>query len=566
MTAPGAPPPRLPDDAAVVLDPAVEVLDAQVERCSFLCHTGLDTGMVVPPGEGLLDFVRSLTGAPALVGALRREYDDAELVDAILASLLARGFAHVASDGGGAVVAPAPRRRAVVIDLDAGPSVDDVCARWGAGATAPEVLLRCARLTDHGATLRGLAARRADGALAAHHVVVRAADVACDAGTLDALVRLRTSVEVDGVDWPAPAAPPPGLAPLVRALVPALVVMAPGRSILDGEARDRCLEWTRQEHVSGVGLRLDPSAFREDEAHAVFHAVRALEDAVGDVVVVNLPGDEVLLGNTDRGWLDGDEPDEARRLRLAYLRWRIPLLRRMEGHCAWSQVPDVEDRWIRDAEDLLPNHPELLGLGPGRSIVDVCGGLGRVARRLSPAVGPDGVVVSVELRRFVTERARRFAYEGGFPNLQFRPGRAERLPLADGSVDAAVNEWTGAIWELGLGPTMVAEMARVVRPGGRVAVTHRLVQLRLDALAEPWVQYDEIFGWVRDAFRHPDLTVVAERVWGQVVPSKGGTKANLWREQFLPRLVDPDDRVFPEDADDAPVKADVYLTMVAERR
>jgi ubiquinone/menaquinone biosynthesis C-methylase UbiE len=275
----------------------------------------------------------------------------------------------------------------------------------------------------------------------------------------------------------------------------------------------------------------------------------------------------VLLGNTDRGRLSEETSDAARRFRKTYMRWRIPLIKAFEGNNVWSQIPGVEDKWIRSGEDLLPNHPELLLLKPGSSIADVCGGMGRVARRLASAVGPDGIIISIELRRFLTERARRFAYEGNFTNLQFRTGRAERLPLPDKAVDAAVNEWTGEIWELGLGPTMVKEMVRVVRPGGRIAVTHRLVQLHLDALDKPWVQYEHIYKWVRDAFQHPELTIVAERVWGQIAPSKGGENASFWVEQYMPRLVDTHDRLFPhEDPDRGSSLVDVYLTMVAERR
>jgi ubiquinone/menaquinone biosynthesis C-methylase UbiE len=564
MEVPDVPLQSLSDDALVMLDPAVEILKTE-DEFSLLCQTDLEVGMVVPPGEGLLDFVRSLMGKPARVGALREEYDDRKLIDEMLSSLLAHGFARVMPHEG----PPAARalRRAVVIDLDAIATIEELCALWSAGETAPEVLLRCLRLSDHNATLRELAHRRAAGTLRAHHVVVRASDVRCDGDVREFVVRLGAAVEIDGVEWPAPHGSIPGLAELTRALIATHVIMAPDASILDESIRERCVAWCRSEFVSGLCLRLDPSTIAEEECAGVLDAVRALEIVLGDVVVTNMPGDEVLLGNTDRGWLSAETSDAGRRFRLAYLRWRIPLIKAFEGDCPWSQIPEVEDQWVRSAEDLLPNHPELLLLAPGSSIVDVCGGMGRVARRLAPAVGPDGVVISIELRRFLTERARRFAYEGTFTNLQFRPGRAEQLPLPDCAVDAAVNEWTGAIWELELGPTMVKEMARVVRPGGRIAVTHRLVQLRLDALDKPWVQYEQIYQWVRDAFRHPELTIVAERVWGQTVPSKGGQNATLWVEQYMPRLVDPNDRILPhEDSDRGSALADVYLTMIAERR
>jgi ubiquinone/menaquinone biosynthesis C-methylase UbiE len=355
---------------------------------------------------------------------------------------------------------------------------------------------------------------------------------------------------------------------LARHRISTHAIMRPDASILDERVRDRAVEWVRRESVSGLCLRLDPDVWgtvADDQLVAVLDAVRALEAVVGDVAVMDMPSDEVLLGNSERPTPAGSPP--ARRLRLAYVRWRVPLLKSFEAPFVWPQVPDVEDKWIRPTDDLLPNHPELLQLRLGSTIVDVCGGLGRVARRLAPAVGPDGIIISIELRRLMTERARRFAYEQNAMALQFRPGLAQRLPLPDGSVDAAVNEWTGVIWNLGLGPAMVNEMTRVVRPGGRIAVTHRLVQLRLGALDQPWVQYKDIYGWVRDAFRHPELTIVAERVWGQTVPSVVGENARDWTERYLPRLVTHHgEKVDDGDADPRSPIADVFLTLIAERR
>jgi len=188
-----------------------------------------------------------------------------------------------------------------------------------------------------------------------------------------------------------------------------------------------------------------------------------------------------------------------------------------------------------------------------------------VARRLSPAVGAEGRIISIEMLRCLSDRARHYACERGFANLEFRPGLAQRLPLPNGIADAAVNEWTGGIWELGLGPAMVREMARVVRPGGRIAVTHRLVRIPLDRLAEPWVQYDAIYDWVRSAFACPELTILSERIWGQIAPSLIGERANLWRKQYLPCAIDPHDFIYEHETD-AGAHADVYLTILAERQ
>ena len=97
MDTQSAPPQGLSDDAFVMLDPAVEVLEIEVTECSLLCQMDLEVGMAVPPGEGLLDFVRSLMGEPARVGALREDYDNRRLIDEMLSSLLTHGFTHVTS-------------------------------------------------------------------------------------------------------------------------------------------------------------------------------------------------------------------------------------------------------------------------------------------------------------------------------------------------------------------------------------------------------------------------------------------------------------------------------------
>lgn len=570
----------LADDAFVMLDPAVEILPAE-SGVSLLCQTALEVGMVMPPGEGILEFVRSLMAAPARVGTLREEYDDRDLIDGMLSSLLGYGFAHVTSREAPSDEAlarlrttadrNAARRRTVAIDLDVPGALESGCAAWSAGAAAAEVVLRCARLGDHEAALGELARRRRAGTLRAHHVIVRTPDPRCDRSTRESLLRLGAAVEIEGVAWPAPDASVPGLAELAGHRISTHAIMRPDASILDERVRDRAAEWVRREFVSGLCLRLDPDALwgaaavTDEQLVAVLDAVRALEAVLGDVAVMDMPSDEVLLGNSERPMPARSEI--ARRLRLAYVRWRVPLLKSFEAAFVWPQVPEVEDKWIRPSDDLLPNHPELLQLRPGSTIVDVCGGLGRVARRLAPAVGADGVIISIELRRLMTERARRFAYERDAMNLQFRPGLAQRLPLPDRSVDAAVNEWTGVIWVLGLGPAMVNEMTRVVRPGGRIAVTHRLVQLRLGALDQPWVQYKDIYGWVRDAFRHPELTIVAERVWGQTVPSVAGENARDWTERYLPRLVTHHgEKVDQDEGDPRSPIADVFLTLVAERR
>ncbi len=574
---------RLPNDAFVMLDPAVEVLEPEIAEHRLLGHGYFEVGMVVPPGEGLLAFVTALGQQPVNLGTLRAQFDDQQIIDKMLASLRQHGFMHVTSPTKPSTeelahfraIAEQRRRetlrRSLVIDLDAPISIDDLRVRLSAEVSAPEVRLRCARLAEHKRILAELARLRQAGAVRMHHTVVQTNDLSADRELCRSLIRLGASVHLEAVPWPAPDRPIPGLDEMTRNCVAVHVLMTPGLSILDDAVRHRALTWAGSVFISGLCLRLEPEALwpagnaREDDFIDLFNAVRAIENEFGDVLIVNLPSDEVLLGNTASSSSPDRLSDFANSFRTSYMRWRLPVLKSCENDNSWSQIPEVEDKLVRAREDLLPNHPELLSLRPGSVVVDVCGGLGRVARRLSPVVGEEGLIISIEMFRCLSDRARRFACERNFMNLHFRPGLAQRIPLPDAMADAAVNEWTGGVWELGLGPAMVREMARVVRRGGRIAVTHRLVRLHLASLAQPWVQYEEIYRWMREAFVHPQLTIIAERVWGQIAPSLVGDNATFWRRQYMPRLVNPYDVTYK--SDDSPgTQADVYLTLIAQRQ
>ncbi|MEA2835512.1 MAG: hypothetical protein QOD89_62 [Bradyrhizobium sp.] len=573
----------LPNDAFVMLDPAIEMLEDETDGYRLLCHSHFEAGMVVPSGEGLLAFVTELMGKPISVGTLRKKFDDQQLIDKILDSLCLHGFTHVTSQATPSTdelahlraTAEQTRekalRRSIVIDLDVPISIEHLCARLGAGENAPEVLLRCGRLAKHKTTLAELARLRQLRAVRMHHTVVQTADLTCDSEICQSLIRLGASVNLEGVPWPAPDHAISGLAEMTRNCVAVHALVTPDLSILDETVRARVLAWAGSVFISGLGLQLEADALwpaadaTEDTFIGLFNAVRALEDKFGDVLIVNLPSDEVLLGNTASSWSATQLSDFANSFRRAYLRWRIPILKSCESENSWSQTPEAEDKLVRAQEDLLPNHPELLLLQPSSVVVDVCGGLGRVARRLAPAVGQEGLVISIEMFRCLSDRARRFACERNMTNLHFRPGLAQRIPLPDGTVDAAVNEWTGGIWELGIGPAMIREMTRVVRPGGRIAVTHRLVRFQLTPIGQPWVQYEEIYSWIRDAFVHPELTIIIERVWGQIVPSMVGENATLWRRQYMPRMINPYDVTY--DSEENPGgSADVFLTIIAQRQ
>lgn len=571
------------NNSFVMLDPAVEVLAVEVSEYRLLCHGHFEVGMAVPPGDGLLEFVTTLKGKPVRVGELREEFDDQEIIEKMLDSLIQHGFIYETSQAGPSTeelarlrtLAEQTRqktvRRVVVIDLDVPISIDDLCARLNAEESPAELQLRCARLADHKLTLAALAQLRLVGTVAMYRTTLQTADVTCDEEICQSLIRLGAAVVLEGVRWPAPDHLIPGLAELTQHCVAVHALMMPDLSILDEAVRDRVGAWAGSVFISGLWLQLEAAALwpagdvTDDAFVRVFDAVTELEDKLGDVQIVNLPSDEVLLGNTLSGSWPTQLSELANRFRMAYLRWRIPALKACELDNTFSQYPEAEEKLVPIKEDLIPNNPELLLLRPGSMVLDVCGGMGRVARRLAPLVGKEGLVISIEMLRCVSDRARHYVCERNVTNVDFRPGLAQRIPLPDSTVDAAVNEWTAGIWEHGLGKAMVNEMTRVVRPGGRLAVNHRLVRLPLTRLGEYWAQYEDIYEWMCDAFEHPQLTIVTKRVWGQVVPTLVGENATFWRKQYLPRLIDPYDMIYQYEEQPG-AHADVYLTIIAQRQ
>jgi demethylmenaquinone methyltransferase / 2-methoxy-6-polyprenyl-1,4-benzoquinol methylase len=116
----------------------------------------------------------------------------------------------------------------------------------------------------------------------------------------------------------------------------------------------------------------------------------------------------------------------------------------------------LHHRWRERAADMA-------ALSPGDHALDVATGTGDLAIELSRRVGPDGEVVGSDFSEGMLELARRKA-----PELRFEHGNALDLPYDDDTFDAAT---------VGFGarnfsdlPQGLREMARVVRPGGRVVI------------------------------------------------------------------------------------------------
>ena len=120
----------------------------------------------------------------------------------------------------------------------------------------------------------------------------------------------------------------------------------------------------------------------------------------------------------------------------------------------------LHHRWRERAADLAR-------VGPGSRVLDVATGTGDLAIELARRVAPGGEVLGSDFSEAMLARARAKAETAG-AELRFEWGDALELPFADGAFDAAtVGFGARNFSDLGRG---LAEMVRVVRPGGRVVV------------------------------------------------------------------------------------------------
>jgi demethylmenaquinone methyltransferase/2-methoxy-6-polyprenyl-1,4-benzoquinol methylase len=123
----------------------------------------------------------------------------------------------------------------------------------------------------------------------------------------------------------------------------------------------------------------------------------------------------------------------------------------------------LHHHWRRRAADLAL-------VGPGSRALDVACGTGDLALELASRVMPGGEVVGVDFAERMLSLARTKASSRGFDggSLRFEAGNALALPFDDGEFDACtVGFGARNFSDLGRG---LCEMARVVRPGGRVVV------------------------------------------------------------------------------------------------
>jgi len=146
-----------------------------------------------------------------------------------------------------------------------------------------------------------------------------------------------------------------------------------------------------------------------------------------------------------------------------------------------AQMLGYADQWLEGIPEAAiesfagTGNPFSLGeIKPGNHVVDIGAGAGFDSLIAARMADPAGHVIGVDMTPAMLDKARRAVDEARLDNCEFREGLAEALPVPDGWADVVISN--GVLNLLPNKSIALQEMARVLKPSGRLQIADILVQ------------------------------------------------------------------------------------------
>lgn len=201
------------------------------------------------------------------------------------------------------------------------------------------------------------------------------------------------------------------------------------------------------------------------------------------------------------------------------------------------------------------NPNALAGLKPGEVILDLGSGGGFDVFIAGRAVGPGGRAIGVDMTAEMLGKARAnlatYRTRSGLDNVEFRLGEIEHLPVADGSIDVVISNCV-----INLSPDkpqVWREISRVLKPGGRVAVSDLALLKPLPAAIAGMIE--ALVGCVAGAVLASETQRMAREAGLELIVLTP-------RSAYIDGMVDWQDPLYKKIVDHLPAgtKASDYLT------
>jgi ubiquinone/menaquinone biosynthesis C-methylase UbiE len=145
------------------------------------------------------------------------------------------------------------------------------------------------------------------------------------------------------------------------------------------------------------------------------------------------------------------------------------------GGALLGSVASLEERGRSGYMAIVRGLLDTLAIVPGESVLEVGCGSGVIMRELARRTGGANPLLGRDMSPYLLREARALARRAGLlDQIDFGEGRAEALPLPDGAVDVALSS---TVFEEGEADLMLSEIVRVTRPGGRVGIVVRAIDM-----------------------------------------------------------------------------------------